>query len=709
MRPDGKLPPPHPSLAPLPQRPQQATGTDMDPHARLPDPVPSPILKHSPSISRSLRSAADTSSVTFAADFRSPSKPESTSPSFDSFRTARSRPSSVSRSSTRRSASERAGSQRDLRDEDARFVYINDAPRTNAPPAMFPDNSIRTSKYSVLTFIPRNLYEQFHRVAYIYFLILAVLNFVPQLLVLSKEAGVLPLAFVLGVTAVKDAYEDWRRHRSDKNENNRTASVLADGVFRPKRWKDIQVGDVVRLVANETLPCDMVLVSTSDPTGVAYIQTINLDGESNLKTRYAKQETMSTPPEALAGVIKCEKPNRNIYGFLATVDLNGRRAISLGTSNVMLRGCELKNTVWAIGVAVYTGRDTKVVLNSSGAPSKRSRLETHMNREIIALAVALVVLCSVVSLLAGIWMGDHVDQLGIIPFFHKYDYSGAAAHDDGRYNWYGTGAQVVFTFMSAVIQFQVMIPIGLIISMELIRVGQAYFMVQDNRMFDEKSQARFQCRALNINEDLGQIKYVFSDKTGTLTQNRMEFRCASVQGRDFSETDGGEEDGHAVQADGVVLRPKTAVTTDPKLAALLKDGMGAKASRARDLFLALATCNTIVPIVEDTVNPAAKLVEYQGESPDEQALVYAAAAYGHKLVERTSGHIVVDVFGTRQRYELTTPPVYCKIFASQFLTAWQPLVKLFCFVRISLHCLWLKFLFVCCHNDKYARLCCDRH
>lgn len=118
-------------------------------------------------------------------------------------------------------------------------------------------------------------------------------------------------------------------------------------------------------------------------------------------------------------------------------------------------------------------------------------------------------------------------------------------------------------------------------------------------------------------------------------------------------------------ADGVVLRPKTAVTTDPKLAALLKDGMGAKASRARDLFLALATCNTIVPIVEDTANPAAKLVEYQGESPDEQALVYAAAAYGHKLVERTSGHIVVDVFGARQRYELNTPPVYCKkIFAS---------------------------------------------
>jgi phospholipid-transporting ATPase len=95
----------------------------------------------------------------------------------------------------------------------------------------------------------------------------------------------------------------------------------------------------------------------------------------------------------------------------------------------------------------------------------------------------------------------------------------------------------------------------------------------------------------------------------------------------------------------VVTRPKTAVKTDPELMDLLKDGCGAKADR--DFFLALATCNTIVPIVTDDAGE--RLVEYQGESPDEQALVYAAAAYGHTLLERTSGHIIIDVFGDRQR------------------------------------------------------------
>uniref|UniRef100_A0A0E0NUG2 Phospholipid-transporting ATPase n=1 Tax=Oryza rufipogon TaxID=4529 RepID=A0A0E0NUG2_ORYRU len=614
--------------------------------ARLPDPVPSPILRHSPSTSRSLRSVGDMPSVTFAGDMRSGScRAESTASSFESFRRAGSRPQpvgAVARMPTRRSASERAGSQRDLRDEDARFVYVNDAARTNAPPAKFPDNSVTTTKYSVLTFIPRNLYEQFHRVAYVYFLILAALNQVPQLGVFSPVASVLPLAFVLGVTAVKDAYEDWRRHRSDKTENNRTASVLVDGVFQPKPWREIQVGELVRVVANETLPCDMVLVSTSDPTGVAYVQTINLDGESNLKTRYAKQETMSTPPEALAGLIKCEKPNRNIYGFLATVDLDGRRAVSLGTSNIMLRGCELKNTAWAIGVAVYTGRDTKVMLNNSGAPSKRSRLETHTNRETIVLAVVLTLLCTLVSLLAGIWLSDHSDELGVIPYFRKKDFSNP--NEAEKYKWYGTGAQVVFTFMMAVIQFQVMIPIALFISMELVRVGQAYFMVQDEHMFDDKRQAK----ALNINEDLGQVKCVFSDKTGTLTQNKMEFRCASVGGVDYSDIARQQP----VEGDRIWV-PKIPVNVDGEIVELLRNGGDTEQGRyAREFFLALATCNTIVPLILDGPDPKKKIVDYQGESPDEQALVSAAAAYSFVLVERTSGHIVIDVLGEKQRFDV---------------------------------------------------------
>ncbi|XP_058721859.1 phospholipid-transporting ATPase 1-like [Vicia villosa] len=543
-------------------------------------------------------------------------------------------------------------SQRELRDEDARLVYINDPDKTNENFEFF-GNSIRTAKYSILTFIPRNLFEQFHRVAYVYFLIIAILNQLPQLAVFGRYVSILPLAFVLFVTGVKDAFEDWRRHNSDKVENNRLASVLVhDGSFIDKKWKDIRVGEILKIKTNETIPCDIVLLSTSDSTGVAYVQTINLDGESNLKTRYAKMETGLKIQPRFNGLIKCEKPNRNIYGFMANMEIDGKK-LSLGSTNIVLRGCELKNTSWALGVAVYCGRDTKAMLNSSGAPSKRSRLETRMNYEIIMLSFFLVALCTITSVCAAVWLKRHKDELDLLPYYRKLDFSEAKVKD---YKYYGWGLEIFFTFLMSVIVYQVMIPIALYISMELVRVGQAYFMIEDDRLFDKATNSRFQCRALNINEDLGQIKYVFSDKTGTLTENKMEFQCASIWGVDYSSTKASMEDEqteYSVQVDGKMLKPKMKVKVNLELLKLARNGyQNAEGKRIYEFFLALATCNTIVPLVVDTPDPDVKLLDYQGESPDEQALAYAAAAYGFMLIERTSGHIVIDIHGERLKFNV---------------------------------------------------------
>lgn len=417
-------------------------------------------------------------------------------------------------------------------EENPRLIYIDDPQKTNDK-YEFTGNEIRTSKYTLITFLPKNIFIQFHRIAYLYFLAIAALNQLPPLAVFGRAASLIPLLLVLSVTAIKDGYEDWRRHRSDEHENNREALVLQSGKFLPKKWKNLRAGEVVKICAEETIPCDMVLLGTSDPSGIAYIQTMNLDGESNLKTRYARQEVASAVSEGcvISGLIRCEQPNRNIYEFTANMEFNENK-FPLSQSNIVLRGCQLKNTDWILGVVVYAGQETKAMMNSAASPPKRSRLESYMNRETIWLSIFLFVMCLVVALGMGLWLIRHKDQLDTLPYYRKRFLN--EGKDKGkRYKYYGIPMETFFSFLSSIIVFQIMIPISLYITMELVRLGQSFFMIEDKHMFDSSSGSRFQCRSLNINEDLGQIRYVFSDKTGTLTDNKMEFRKASVKGKNY--------------------------------------------------------------------------------------------------------------------------------------------------------------------------------
>ncbi|WJX76877.1 P-type phospholipid transporter [Trifolium repens] len=550
-----------------------------------------------------------------------------------------------------------------LHDDNARLIYINDPKKTNDK-YEFTGNEIRTSRYTFITFLPKNLFIQFHRVAYLYFLAIAALNQLPPLAVFGRTVSLFPLLFVLCVTAIKDGYEDWRRHRSDNNENNRESLVLQSGDFRSKVWKKIQAGEVVKIFADETIPADMVLLGTSDPSGLAYIQTMNLDGESNLKTRYAKQETTSAVSSEvcdIAGIIRCEQPNRNIYEFTANMEFNGIK-FSLSQSNIVLRGCQLKNTDWIIGVVVYAGQETKAMLNSAASPSKRSRLEGYMNRETLWLSIFLFIMCLVVALGMCLWLVRHKNQLDTLPYYRKR-YINNGPEYGKKYKYYGIPMEAFFSFLSSVIVFQIMIPISLYITMELVRLGQSYFMIEDMHMYDASSGSRFQCRSLNINEDLGQIRYVFSDKTGTLTENKMEFRRASVHGDNYGNSLFAAEDSSAT--DVIPKRRwklKSEISVDPKLMTVLhKNPNRDERIVAHEFFLTLAACNTVIPILTDgefsgcgtsESNGYAECIDYQGESPDEQALVSAASAYGYTLFERTSGHIVIDINGEKLRLDV---------------------------------------------------------
>ncbi|XP_022144115.1 phospholipid-transporting ATPase 1-like isoform X2 [Momordica charantia] len=548
-------------------------------------------------------------------------------------------------------------------DDNPRLIYINDPRRTNDK-YEFTGNEITTSKYTVITFLPKNLFIQFHRVAYLYFLAIAALNQLPPLAVFGRTVSLFPLLFVLCVTAIKDGYEDWRRHRSDRNENNKQALVLQSDEFELKVWKKIRAGEVVKICADEAIPCDMVLLGTSDPSGLAYIQTMNLDGESNLKTRFARQETASAVAEgcSFSGLIRCEQPNRNIYEFTANMEFNGHK-FPLSQSNIVLRGCQLKNTEWIIGVVVYAGQETKAMLNSAVSPAKRSKLESYMNRETLWLSIFLFIMCLVVAIGMGSWLVRHEEQLDTLPYYRKR-YLTNGPDNGKRYRFYGIPMETFFSFLSSIIVFQIMIPISLYITMEMVRLGQSYFMIEDKHMYCRMSGSRFQCRSLNINEDLGQVRYVFSDKTGTLTENKMEFRRASVHGKNYGDN---LSEGYSSMLYSIPVlgrrrwRLKSDVAVDSELMKMLhKDLNGDEKIAAHEFFLTLAACNTVIPILVDDkssyvngeLHEDVETIDYQGESPDEQALVAAASAYGYTLFERTSGHIVIDVNGENLRLDV---------------------------------------------------------
>ncbi|XP_006740320.1 probable phospholipid-transporting ATPase VD [Leptonychotes weddellii] len=183
------------------------------------------------------------------------------------------------------------------------------------------NNRIRTTKYTLLNFVPRNLFEQFHRAANLYFLFLAVLNWVPLVEAFQKEITMLPLVVVLTIIAIKDGLEDYRKYKIDKQINNLVTQVYSrkEKRYVDQCWKDVAVGDFIRLSCNEVIPADMVLLFSTDPDGICHIETSGLDGESNLKQRqvvrgYAEQDS-EVDPEKFSSKIECESPNNDLNRF----------------------------------------------------------------------------------------------------------------------------------------------------------------------------------------------------------------------------------------------------------------------------------------------------------------------------------------------------------------------------------------------------------
>ncbi|XP_055294187.1 phospholipid-transporting ATPase IG isoform X7 [Moschus berezovskii] len=469
-----------------------------------------------------------------------------------------------------------------------RTVFVGNHPvsETEAYIAQkFCDNRIVSSKYTLWNFLPKNLFEQFRRIANFYFLIIFLVQVTVDTPTSPITSG-LPLFFVITVTAIK------------------------------------QVGDIVEVQADETFPCDLILLSSCTVDGTCYVTTASLDGESNCKTHYAVRDTIELRTvesiDNLRAAIECEQPQPDLYKFVGRISIysNSLEAVarSLGPENLLLKGATLKNTKKIYGVAVYTGMETKMALNYQGKSQKRSAVEKSINAFLIVYLFILLTKAAICTTLKYVWQSN--------PYNDEPWYNQKTQKE--RETW---KVLKMFTdFLSFMVLFNFIIPVSMYVTVEMQKFLGSFFISWDNDFYDEEINEGALVNTSDLNEELGQVDYVFTDKTGTLTENSMEFIECCIDGHKYK--------GVAQETDGLSQ-------TDGPLPYLDR----ADKQNREELFLrALCLCHTVEVKTNDTVDGVTESAEltYMSSSPDEIALVKGAKKYGFTFVGVQNGCMRVE-------------------------------------------------------------------
>jgi len=517
----------------------------------------------------------------------------------------------------------------------------------------FPSNTIITSKYTYLNFIPNNLLEQFRRVANWYYLLITILCFIPEIAPFSPVTSIAPLVLILSCTAAKDWIEDKKRHKQDLHHNCIPIDrILQDGTVEVTQAKDLCVGDIIMITKDQEIPADcVVLKGPIKEDGLCRMNTASLDGESAPKIRKAISQTQSMPLSDVAKIeakIECNNNDKELRGFTGRFIMKGHSPTPINDRNFLFRAAFLANTPFVYAVVLFVGIDTTLMLNRSGNAWKFSTFEQNLNRCVIFLLVTNLIMCvSLAVCAAGTFIyQDPFPEVGQDIKIYEF--------------WLSLGTwYILFSFM---------VPISLYVTFELVKIFEAVFMQMDpnistwefldegllqkelSSMSDRSRRISvqgichirvgMQVRASALNEELGQVKYIFTDKTGTLTENKMELSRLSIDGVKYLNDNATA--GEVTSNDGDDVELSDALTN---MCSTI-ECVGLPDYPLYHLVVNLLVCSETLISLNGTG------LHYLSSSADEIAFAEALSDAGIKLAWRNANNdVVIDFQGKEYAYE----------------------------------------------------------
>ena len=494
-------------------------------------------------------------------------------------------------------------------------------------------NIISTSKYTYWNAIPKILFEQFSKIANIYFLIIAFFQTFKEISNSNGKPVILfPLFIVVSVNGIKDFYEDWKRKKSDDQENNKSILIYNSNNknFSMKLWKDVLVGDIIKVKENEFFPADCIILNTSEESNCCYIETKSIDGETNLKFKKSNKNILQIThnynnKESLISfdksIIQCEPPNEFIYQFNGKfISKYNDKETFLDIDNFILRGCSLKQTSYVHAAVIYVGHDTKIMKNSVSAKVKVSKIENIMNYQIILVFAVQFIIAGLSSLIGNFQLYIDRKRLGYIyPSINE---------NSNEINI--SFKNLIITTGTWIILINNIVPISLLMTLEMVKYLQGIFISWDYHMYDLVNHQTPKVQTSTLNEELGQVKFIFTDKTGTLTKNYMEYKAMSINGKIYGleekESSKGEKNDLKLNLKdnfGIITNFHFKSNTFMRDYVNNPNPQDDQYQKIRLFLLCLALCHSVI-----TDQNAIPDICYKSSSPDETAMINCARNFG---------------------------------------------------------------------------------